>query len=217
LSSIITHHHAGPAMTATSSGARIGDTYTAAPRDGVTTIRWPGLPGRLPRWRTLADIDGGRSAARRTPVNPRCGENTSRLDTASSSIGQSSSAGQIRNGTGHAAARSEATKADGVVRGAVAVSGRRTAERESVLARVAAVEQLCAQYRIPIAAVSLQCALAHPAVASVLLGASTLSEQARNFDAARTNIPDELRVTLRKSGHQGDDAPTLPATREARA
>jgi D-threo-aldose 1-dehydrogenase len=104
-----------------------------------------------------------------------------------------------------------------VVRGAVALSGRLTAERESVLARVAAVEQLCAQYRIPIAAVSLQFALAHPAVASVLLGASTLSEQARNFDAAGTDIPDGLRVTLRKGGHLRDDAPTLPATREARA
>jgi D-threo-aldose 1-dehydrogenase len=104
-----------------------------------------------------------------------------------------------------------------VVRGAVALFGRRTAERESVLARVAAVEQLCAQYRIPIAAVSLQFALAHPAVASVLLGASTLSQQARNFDAAGTDIPDGLWDTLRKGGHLRDDAPTLPATREARA
>ena len=90
----VQHHQAGPGMTATSSGARIGDTHTAALRDGVTTMRWPGLPGRLPRWRTLADIDGGRSAGpppRRKPVNPRCGENTSRLDTESSSIGQSNS------------------------------------------------------------------------------------------------------------------------------
>ena len=94
-------------MAGTFSGARLGDTHAAAPRDGVTTMRWPGLPGRLARWRTLADIDGGRNAdppPRRTRVNPRCGENTSRLDTESSSIGQSVddfSAGQIRNGTGH--------------------------------------------------------------------------------------------------------------------
>ena len=106
LSSIITHHHAGPAMAGTFSGARIGDTHTAAPRDGVTTMRWPGRPGRLPQWRTLADIDGGRSTGpppRRTPVNPRCGENTSRLDTKSSSIGHTVddfSAAQIRNHTG---------------------------------------------------------------------------------------------------------------------
>lgn len=104
-------HQAGPAMAGTFWGARLGDTHAAAPRDGVTTLRWPGVPGRLPRWRTLADIDGGRSAGpppRRTRVNPRCGENTSRLDTESSSIGQSVddfSAGQIRNGTGHCAGR----------------------------------------------------------------------------------------------------------------
>ena len=100
----VQRHQAGPAMTADSSGPRIGDTNTAAPCDDVTTMRWPGLPGRLPRWRTLADIDGGRSAGpppRRTPVNPRCGGNTSRLDTESSSIDQSFSAAEIRNGTGH--------------------------------------------------------------------------------------------------------------------
>ena len=103
----VQRHQAGPAMAGTFSGARLGDTHAAAPRDGVTTLRWPGLPGRLPRWRTLADIDGGRGAGpppRRTRVNPRCGESTSRLDTESSSIGQSVddfSAGQIRNGTRH--------------------------------------------------------------------------------------------------------------------
>jgi hypothetical protein len=77
-------------------------------------MRWPGLPGRLPRWRTRADIDGGRSAGpppRRTPVNPRCGENTSRLDTKSSSIGQSFSAVRFATVPVIAAARSEATKA----------------------------------------------------------------------------------------------------------
>jgi hypothetical protein len=36
--------------------------HTPPHRDGVTTMRLPGLPGRLPRWRALADIDGGRSA-----------------------------------------------------------------------------------------------------------------------------------------------------------
>jgi hypothetical protein len=44
----VQRHQAGPAMTAASSGARIGDTHTAPPRDGVTTMRWPGLPVVFP-------------------------------------------------------------------------------------------------------------------------------------------------------------------------
>jgi hypothetical protein len=35
-------------MAGTFSGARLGDTHAAAPRDGVTTMRWPGLPVVLP-------------------------------------------------------------------------------------------------------------------------------------------------------------------------
>jgi hypothetical protein len=74
---------------------------------GVTTLRRPGRPSSCPEADPCRYIDGGRSAGpppRRTRVHPRCGENTSRLDTESSSIGQSVddfSAGQIRNHTGH--------------------------------------------------------------------------------------------------------------------
>jgi D-threo-aldose 1-dehydrogenase len=95
-----------------------------------------------------------------------------------------------------------------------AVSGARhnynPADRE-VLARVSEIEKLCATHDVPIAAVALQFALAHPAVASVVLGASTLKQQAGNVNAATAAIPHQLWDALRENGYLRPDAPTPPA------
>lgn len=77
-----------------------------------------------------------------------------------------------------------------------------------VLGRVRHIETVCAQYEIPIAAVALQFCLAHPAVASALIGASTLAQQAANFRAAAIHIPDDLWAELRDGGMIRADAPT---------
>jgi D-threo-aldose 1-dehydrogenase len=94
-----------------------------------------------------------------------------------------------------------------------AVSGARhnynPADRE-VLARVSEIEKLCATHDVPIAAVALQFALAHPAVASVVLGASTLKQQAGNVNAATAAIPHQLWDALRENGYLRPDAPTPP-------
>jgi D-threo-aldose 1-dehydrogenase len=66
---------------------------------------------------------------------------------------------------------------------------------------------------VPIAAVALQFALSHPSVASVVLGASTLNQQASNVDAATTAIPHQLWDALRENGYLRPDAPTPPARR----
>jgi len=99
-----------------------------------------------------------------------------------------------------------------------AVAGARhnyEAASKTVMARVASIESLCAAYDVPIAAVALQFALAHPAVASVLLGASTLGQQAANFTAADTEIPGALWDALRDTGYLRADAPTPPSDPQA--
>lgn len=68
---------------------------------------------------------------------------------------------------------------------------------EQVVATVREIETVCGLYDVPIAAVALQFAAAHPAVASVLVGASSLDQQNRNFAAACRVIPDELWNELR--------------------
>jgi D-threo-aldose 1-dehydrogenase len=69
------------------------------------------------------------------------------------------------------------------------------------------IETICDAHDVPIAAVSLQFALAHPAVASVLLGASSVRQQARNDEAANVAIPQELWEDLRQAGMIRPDAP----------
>jgi D-threo-aldose 1-dehydrogenase len=92
-----------------------------------------------------------------------------------------------------------------------AVAGARhnyEAAGEEVTARIAAIETICSDYDVPIAAVAIQFVLAHPAVASVLLGASTIAQQAANVAAANTVVPEELWDSLRDNGYLRSDAPT---------
>ena len=92
-----------------------------------------------------------------------------------------------------------------------AIAGARhnyEAAGEEVTARIAAIETQCSAYEVPIAAVAIQFVLAHPAVASVLLGASTLAQQAANIAAANTAVPEALWDALRENGYLRSDAPT---------
>jgi D-threo-aldose 1-dehydrogenase len=79
---------------------------------------------------------------------------------------------------------------------------------ESVLSRVRQMETICVHYDVPLAAVALQFVLAHPAVTSVLVGASNLDQQAGNFQAAEVDVPGELWAELRSQGLVRDCAPT---------
>jgi D-threo-aldose 1-dehydrogenase len=76
-----------------------------------------------------------------------------------------------------------------------------------IINRVRLIETICAAHHVPIAAVSLQFALAHPAVASVLLGASSPQQQQRNSEAAQTVIPTRLWLDLQQAGLMRPDAP----------
>lgn len=69
---------------------------------------------------------------------------------------------------------------------------------------------MCDRRGAPLAAAALQFPLGHPAVASVIPGASSPAQQARNVEAFRTVIPDELWTELKHEDLLRDDAP-VPA------
>jgi D-threo-aldose 1-dehydrogenase len=65
------------------------------------------------------------------------------------------------------------------------------------IARVAGIQQACAEYGVPLAAAALRFPLAHPAVAAVLPGARSASEVRGNVAAVGTQIPSGLWETIR--------------------
>jgi D-threo-aldose 1-dehydrogenase len=76
-----------------------------------------------------------------------------------------------------------------------------------IAARVARIEAVCAEHSVPIAAVALQFVLAHPAVAAVVVGASTVRQQAQNVDASNVEIPHALWTDLQHQALIRPDAP----------
>ncbi len=77
-----------------------------------------------------------------------------------------------------------------------------------VLERVARIEAVCREYDVPLAAAALQFPAAHPAVASLCMGASNVKQQRRNYQLLETPIPSELWVALRRAGLLREDAPS---------
>ena len=77
-----------------------------------------------------------------------------------------------------------------------------------ILERAAALQEVCARYDVPLPAAAVQFAAAHPAVASLLIGARTLEQQHRNVAYFEHPIPGRLWEDLRATGLIRDDAPT---------
>lgn len=78
---------------------------------------------------------------------------------------------------------------------------------ETVLDRVRAIEGVCARHGVPLAVAALRFALAHPAVASVVLGAVSSNEVGRNIASLQATIPSGLWRDLVSSGLLREDAP----------
>jgi aryl-alcohol dehydrogenase-like predicted oxidoreductase len=78
----------------------------------------------------------------------------------------------------------------------------------AVLERAQALQAVCAEFSVPLRAAALQFPLAHPAVASVVVGARTPSEVDDTLAMLTLDIPDELWGALRERGLLRDDAPT---------
>ncbi|OGO55553.1 MAG: pyridoxal 4-dehydrogenase [Chloroflexi bacterium RBG_16_72_14] len=76
-----------------------------------------------------------------------------------------------------------------------------------ILDRVRAIQAVCDRHGVPLPAAAVQFAAAHPAVATVCLGARTLEQQRRNAENFAFDIPDALWDELRDTGLIRYDAP----------
>lgn len=79
---------------------------------------------------------------------------------------------------------------------------------EDVVKKVSAIESLCGEFDIPMAAAALQFPLAHPAVASVIPGIGKVSRIDQTLGLFATEIPDEFWNELSERGLIRNDAPT---------
>lgn len=77
-----------------------------------------------------------------------------------------------------------------------------------IMARVARIEAVCAAHAVPLPDAAVQFALAHPGVASVVLGGVKPAEVLRNLAALETVIPPALWSDLKSQGLLVQDAPT---------
>ncbi len=82
---------------------------------------------------------------------------------------------------------------------------------EPILRRVRALEAICARHGVPLAAAAIQFARSHPAVISVLIGASRAASIERAVDALNVMIPPDFWREVREAGLVASAAP-LPAS-----
>jgi len=83
---------------------------------------------------------------------------------------------------------------------------------EDVLARAMRLQAVCGGFGVPLTAAALQFALAHPAVASVLVADHKPERIAQNVQAAEADIPQALWETLRAEGLIEPGAPVPEPT-----
>jgi D-threo-aldose 1-dehydrogenase len=76
-----------------------------------------------------------------------------------------------------------------------------------LIARVAAIERVCAEYDVPLRAAALQFPFAHPTVASVIPGARTMAEFDQNLALATHAVPVAFWQALSDRGLIAPDAP----------
>lgn len=77
----------------------------------------------------------------------------------------------------------------------------------AVLAKARAIKAVCDRFDIPLAAAAIQFPLAHPQVASLLIGARSVDELDMDFELLSTPIPGKFWEALRAAGLIADDVP----------
>ncbi|MEJ8846981.1 aldo/keto reductase [Variovorax rhizosphaerae] len=80
----------------------------------------------------------------------------------------------------------------------------------AIMKRVADIEEVCAQYQVPLPAVALQFVVAHPAIPSFIAGTRTVEQLEQNLRWFSHPIPPELWRDLKRKGLLREDAP-VPA------
>lgn len=82
------------------------------------------------------------------------------------------------------------------------------AAEPSLIARAQELERVCRGFGVPLAAAAVQFPLAHPAVASVVVGARTPAEIEAGVELMKLEIPASLWSELKDRGLLRTDAPT---------
>ncbi|MFG3367736.1 aldo/keto reductase [Streptomyces sp. NPDC048156] len=77
----------------------------------------------------------------------------------------------------------------------------------AIVAKARRIQEVCDRHDVPLAAAALQFPLAHPQIASVLIGARSVPELDMDLDLLDVVIPDALWHDLRASGLLPDDVP----------
>ena len=77
----------------------------------------------------------------------------------------------------------------------------------AVVAKVGALQEVCTEFAIPLAAAALQFPLAHPAVVSCVIGARSAEQVSTNVAWLQTPIPVAFWNTLKQRGLLDDAAP----------
>jgi D-threo-aldose 1-dehydrogenase len=77
-----------------------------------------------------------------------------------------------------------------------------------VMDKVAKIEQVCAQYKVPLAAAALQFVVAHPAIPSFIAGVRSVEQLQQNLAWFSRAIPSAFWDELKRRGLLRQDAPT---------
>jgi len=86
----------------------------------------------------------------------------------------------------------------------------------NILARARQLQDVCRRHDVPLAAVALQFAYAHPVVVSACIGARDEKQQTRNAELFESSVPGELWGDLRAANLIRSDAPSRsPDTSDA--
>jgi len=78
----------------------------------------------------------------------------------------------------------------------------------AVLEKVARIEKVCAEYRVPLPAAALQFVTAHPAIPSFIAGTRSVEQLKQNLEWFSHPIPAAFWIELKRQGLLRDDAPT---------
>ena len=79
---------------------------------------------------------------------------------------------------------------------------------DTVLAKAAAIREVCRRHEVPLAAAALRFPLSHPRVCTVLVGARTVEELEMDLALFDGEIPGGLWADLRRAGLLDPDVPT---------
>ncbi|MDA5559048.1 aldo/keto reductase [Shimia sp. MMG029] len=77
-----------------------------------------------------------------------------------------------------------------------------------IMQKVAKIEEVCAEYNVPLAAAALQFVVAHPAVPSFMAGTRTVQQLEQNLAWFSHEIPAQFWADLKAKGLLREDAPT---------